>query len=113
MQYARRRPDHITFEAPAMMLQLLEANGIASDFSVTRFILDWDLPDASQQVMEHVRGILRHDDSVEADVYSLLHAAMGVLRGKKAKNTPKPSDSDDKLRSVRFSEHLLGQWAMA
>jgi hypothetical protein len=115
MQYAsvHRRRDHITFEVPAMMLQLLEANGIASDSSATRFILDWDLPDASPQGMERVRGILRHNELVEVDVYSLLHIAMGVLRGKKPKNTPKPSDSDDKLCSVRSLEHLLGQWAMA
>ena len=62
--------------------------------------------------MECVRGILRHDEFVEVDVYSLLHIAMGVSRAKKTKNTPQPSDSDEKLCNVRFSEHLLRQRAM-
>ena len=75
MQYAsvHRRPDHITFKVPALMLQLLEPNGVASDFSATRFILDWDLRDASQKGMERVRDCVRHDDLVEVDIYSLLH----------------------------------------
>ena len=91
-----------------MMMQLLEANGVAGDFSRTRFIVHWDLSDASQQGVEGGRGILRHDDLVEVDVYSLRHMVVGVLREKNTKNIPKPSDSDDKLCNVRFSERPSG-----